>query len=131
MNFIYRALFYSTLRQKSFWPVLLLVVIALLVLASGAHSRNPEVPAAFQRLHPCPATGLTRGACPGYQRDHIIPLCAFGPDHPENMQWLTVQQHTLKTKEDVANCTKIRRGILFCQPKIYIYEPGVFHYGCK
>jgi hypothetical protein len=28
----------------------------------------------FQRQHPCPSTGRATGACPGYIKDHIVPL---------------------------------------------------------
>jgi hypothetical protein len=43
----------------------------------------------FMRSHPCPATGKTSGACPGYVVDHIKPLASGGPDNPSNMQWQT------------------------------------------
>ncbi|MEI6080132.1 MAG: HNH endonuclease signature motif containing protein [bacterium] len=33
---------------------------------------------------------------PGYVVDHIIPLYKGGEDTPENMQWLTVEQHKEK-----------------------------------
>ena len=42
--------------------------------ASGARHRDPEVPRQFQRLHPCPSTGKTHGPCPGFVKDHIVPL---------------------------------------------------------
>lgn len=74
---------------------LLVVSLALLCIApsvvEGARSR--EVPRQFMRLHPCPGgphQGWTRGACPGYVRDHIVPLCRNGADTVANMQWQTV-----------------------------------------
>jgi 5-methylcytosine-specific restriction endonuclease McrA len=39
--------------------------------------------------NPCPATGRTSGACPGYVVDHIVPLKRGGADEPANMQWQT------------------------------------------
>ena len=54
--------------------------------------------------NPCPSTGATRGACPGYQADHRIAICAGGADRAGNLQWLTVEQHKLKTKRDVMEC---------------------------
>ena len=32
----------------------------------------------------------------GYQVDHIVPLCAGGPDTPENMQLLSIEEHKAK-----------------------------------
>ena len=58
---------------------------------------NPLNPGAnasqqFQHLHPCPSTGRTTGACPGYVRDHIVPLCRGGSDSVTNMQWQTTAE---------------------------------------
>ena len=36
---------------------------------------------------------------PGYVVDHIVPLYSGGDDVPENMQWLTVDEHKLKHKK--------------------------------
>lgn len=44
-------------------------------------------------------------SCPGYQIDHIIALCAGGTDEPCNMQWLTVEAHKAKTRNDLKLCT--------------------------
>ena len=52
--------------------------------------RSREVTREFQREHPCPSTGLPTGACPGYWRDHIVPLACGGPDAVSNTQWQTV-----------------------------------------
>ena len=57
-------------------------------------------------MHPCPATGMQRGACPGWQVDHIKPLKCGGADAPANMQWLTVHDHKLKTKREAKLCRK-------------------------
>ena len=43
----------------------------------------------FEHHHPCPSTGKTSGACPGYVIDHITPLKRGGADAPGNMQWQT------------------------------------------
>lgn len=55
----------------------------------------------------CPATGLHRGACPGWQVDHVVALCAGGPDKRANMQWINLDDHRFKTYVDVRECRKI------------------------
>lgn len=71
-------------------------------------ARSPSAKAEFIRQSPCPATGKTYGACPGWQVDHVRALCDGGEDHPRNMQWLTVEEHKIKTRSDAAAC---RRGV--------------------
>ena len=77
----------------------------------NAAPRSMAEVAAFKRAHPCPATGNARGACPGYQVDHINPLCAGGADKADNMQWLTIQEHHWKTRSDVRMCALERKRI--------------------
>jgi hypothetical protein len=52
----------------------------------------------FRKAHPCPATGRTSGACPGYVIDHVVPLKRGGPDAPANMQWQTTAAAKAKDK---------------------------------
>jgi len=68
--------------------------------------RSASAKAAFKRAHPCPATGQSRGACPGYVVDHIEPLCAGGPDEPDNMQWQTVEDAKGKDREERKLCRR-------------------------
>ena len=63
--------------------------VGLILTVGPADARDRSVPQQFQRMHPCPSTGRTTGACPGYVRDHIVPLCRGGPDTVGNMQWQT------------------------------------------
>lgn len=56
--------------------------------ATGSILRRADVMYQFQKLHPCPATGLTTGACPNWAKDHVIPLDCGGKDEVDNMQWL-------------------------------------------
>lgn len=67
--------------------------------ANGKILRDPAQRAAFRQNHPCPSTGKTRGACPGYEVDHIKPLACGGADEPGNMQWLTKEANRAKGSE--------------------------------
>jgi hypothetical protein len=88
-----------------------LVVARLAVLAlvltpfavDAAAHRSQAVLRQFQLEHPCPSTGLTSGACPGWVKDHIVPLCHGGPDLPTNLQWQTVEDAKLKDRWE---CTR-------------------------
>lgn len=85
------------------------LVAALLILgatAGDAAQRSRAARAEFQRSNPCPVTGKARGACPGYQVDHITPLKCNGADAPHNMQWLTVEQHKIKTAREAKECRR-------------------------
>ncbi len=66
--------------------------------SSSKTKRDPAQRAAFQRSHPCPSTGKTYGACPGYVVDHIKALKSGGRDDPSNMQWQTVEAAKAKDK---------------------------------
>jgi hypothetical protein len=48
------------------------------------------------------------GACRGWEIDHVTPLKCGGADDPFNMQWLTVEQHRLKTAKEAGMCRKRR-----------------------
>jgi hypothetical protein len=56
----------------------------------GRIKRSAAAKDAFKRQQPCPSTGKSRGACPGYVIDHVKPLECGGADAPSNMQWQTV-----------------------------------------
>ena len=84
------------------------LVLALLVGVSFAAPRSRTERAAFVRENPCPSTGLRRGACAGWQVDHIVPLCAGGLDRRENMQWIAVDDHRWKTFVDVRECRRLQ-----------------------
>ena len=64
----------------------------------------------FRKGDLCPVTRHIKGTCPGYQVDHIEPLCAGGADHRANMQWLTVAEHRAKTRADVRRCRLLRQS---------------------
>ena len=71
--------------------------------AKGAN-RNPSAVNEFKRGNPCPTNGNKRGACPGYEVDHLRPLKCGGADVPWNMQWLTIREHREKTKREAKSC---------------------------
>lgn len=88
--------------------LLALALLPTLPLAEPIKRDRGQV-RAFRAVHPCPATGLTKGACPGFHVDHIKPLCAGGADHPSNFQWITREDHRFKTFVDVRLCRKAKR----------------------
>ena len=55
----------------------------------GRITRSEAAKDAFRRTHPCPSTGRTSGACPGYVIDHVTALKRGGADAPSNMEWET------------------------------------------
>jgi hypothetical protein len=54
----------------------------------GQILRDQKAVAEFKKVHPCPSTGKTSGACSGWSIDHVIPLACGGCDAVSNMQWL-------------------------------------------
>lgn len=83
--------------------VALIFALFFCATAESKTQRSRAQVTAFLRQH-----GFKRTP-PGYQVDHIIPLCAGGADTPENMQLLTVEEHQRKTKVDLWLCRWLRR----------------------
>jgi hypothetical protein len=69
-------------------------------LAAKEH-RSRKVTREFQRERPCPSTSRPSGACPGYRKDHIVPLACGGPDAVSNLQWQTVSAAKAKDRWEV------------------------------
>jgi len=86
--------------------VLAAVYVALSVSASAREHRSASVKHEFQLIHPCPSTGLTSGACPGWIKDHIVPLACGGPDTVPNMQWQTIRDAKAKDKWETRGCAR-------------------------
>jgi hypothetical protein len=85
----------------------------------GKTERDAKVAAAFRRQNPCPATGLTTGACPDWQVDHVKPIDNGGCDSVSNMQWLptwlkTCAGHCKDRWERKINCRPISEGGTGC-----------------
>lgn len=55
------------------------------------------------------ATGYPHGR-PGWVVDHIIPLCACGPDTMTNMQWQTATQAAIKDRREREQCRALRKA---------------------
>jgi hypothetical protein len=64
----------------------------------GHIKRSAKAKDNFRHSHPCPSTGKTRGACPGYIIDHRQALKHGGADDPSNMQWQTKEAAKAKDK---------------------------------
>jgi hypothetical protein len=86
--------------------LIIVAVIAALVSSplSAREYRSREVTREFQREHPCPSTGRTSGACPGYRKDHVKPLACGGPDAVTNMQWQTIRDARAKDRWELGAC---------------------------
>lgn len=90
----------------------LAAALIFLAVASSAAAppRSHTATAAFKKLQPCPATGQTHGACPGYVIDHVVALCAGGSDEPANMQWQTLADAKAKDRLEWAQCRSLRKN---------------------
>lgn len=76
----------------------------------GRIARSRSAVLAFRKDHPCPATSSTTGRCPGYVVDHVVPLCADGPDTPANMQWQAKLEALEKDRVERSLCKWIRQA---------------------
>lgn len=88
-------------------PIKILIAAALTLMACPAPAKQVRSQAAtyqFKKHHPCPATGRSKGACPGWVIDHIIPLACGGADDPRNMQWQTKAAAKAKDKWERKGC---------------------------
>ena len=94
------------MRAALLIAVLLAVCVALTVSASAKQPRSASAKRDFQLTHPCPATGRTSGACPGYVKDHVVPLACGGPDAPSNMLWQTKADGKAKDKWETKGCAR-------------------------
>lgn len=92
--------------MKSAMCIICTVVLSISSQANAKHPRSSAVKADFQRSNPCPSTGQRRGACPGWVKDHVTPLCAGGADSPDNLQWQSVQEAKIKDREERKMCRR-------------------------
>lgn len=89
------------------WLALLVCLFILFTLPLVAKQhRSTSARREFQKQHPCPSTGKKTGPCPGYVRDHVIPLACGGVDAPSNLQWQSIADAKAKDKVERRGCGK-------------------------
>ena len=88
--------------------IALMAIVALSLPGAGLASehRSRAVARDFREIRPCPSTGRTSGACPGYVRDHIVPLACGGPDAVTNMQWQAIRAARAKDRWEREACSR-------------------------
>jgi hypothetical protein len=96
------------------WGLIVATVLGVVALSSASASehRSRAVAREFQQVHPCPSTGRTSGACPGYVRDHVVPLGCGGPDAVANMQWQQRRQRIAGREKAAVNNKRNYRAVL-------------------
>lgn len=72
------------------------------------YPRDPAVTRSFTRTVPCPATGEVGHRCPGFIRDHLIPLCAGGVDAASNIWWEDAARAAEKDQHELQLCHRLR-----------------------
>lgn len=92
-----------------------LLVLVFIALSVPCLARDRGEVRLFRSKHPCPATQRIDGPCPGYVVDHVIPICAGGPDRLENMQWQSHAQARIKDRIEIRYCRCLSREIGACK----------------
>lgn len=72
----------------------------------GRIKRSGSARHQFMQDSPCPANGNTKGRCPGYIIDHVMPLACGGADAVGNLQWQTVADAKAKDRWELKQCGK-------------------------
>ena len=77
-------------------------------LRTGRRRPHQEIPASpsIHERYPCPATGETRGASPGYVIGHVKQPKRGGADEPANMQWQTTAAAKAKDESSRAGAKR-------------------------
>ncbi len=89
-------------------PLKALPLAALLIAPIGSDARSAKAKAEFRREQPCAAANRRKGPCKGYVIDHVIQLCAGGPDAAANMQWQAVEETKVKDRAEASQCRRLR-----------------------
>jgi hypothetical protein len=75
----------------------------------GRIVRSSHTLVEFQHANPCPVTLKKVGACHGYVKDHIIPLCAGGHDSVGNLKWSEQVYSVFRDKQEWELCRQLKR----------------------
>ena len=84
------------------------LLATLLIISTSALARDPAQVREFRRHHPCPSTGKIGRNCPGYVVDHLVALCAGGPDAPSNMRFQEYRASLVKDAEERRYCRALK-----------------------
>jgi hypothetical protein len=76
---------------------------------NGKIIRSSHTLVEFQHSVPCPLTKKDTGACRGYVKDHIIPLCAGGHDAVNNLKWSEHDYSVLRDKQEWELCRELKK----------------------
>lgn len=95
--------------MRALAAALALLALTVAADADAAVKRSAKVRADFVRMAACPATRLHRLPCKGWIIDHVVPLCAGGPDTTANMQWQTIPDARAKDRIEKRQCAAMRR----------------------
>jgi hypothetical protein len=82
------------------------VCVALQISALAKQPRSASVKREFQLTHLCPTNGRTSGACPGYAKNHAVPLWCDGSDAVSSLQWQTIRSAKAKDHWETKECAR-------------------------
>lgn len=89
--------------------LLMLTLLALASMLASAAERSSAVTYQFRKDNACPATGKIQRTCLGYVIDHVVPLCAGGPDTAHNLMWQTRADSYRKDVMERDICKRLRQ----------------------
>ena len=98
------------------------IIVAVMWRSCPLQSRRGNIDRARWRGNsnaniPCPSTGRTTGACPGYRKDHIVALACGGPDAVSNMQWQTVRDAKGQGRVGAEGVRPLARAVFWPLPR--------------
>jgi len=82
------------------------VCVALQISALAKQPRSASVKREFQLTHLCPTNGRTSGVCPGYAKNHAVPLWCDGSDAVSSLQWQTIRSAKAKDHWETKECAR-------------------------